>query len=75
VLNRKLRRSEALRFFEKLPPCLMGMEACGSAHYWVRELAALGHELRPIPSAYVKPSSSEVKTDAADAGAISESVT
>ncbi len=46
VFNRKLRRREVLRFFEKLPPCLVGMEACGSAHYWAREIAALGHEGR-----------------------------
>jgi transposase len=55
VFNRKLRRSEVLRFFEKLSPCLVGMEACGSAHYWAREIAALGHEVRLILPAYVKP--------------------
>ncbi|MEY9278814.1 transposase [Bradyrhizobium yuanmingense] len=49
VFNRKLRRSGVLRFFEKLPRCLVGMEACGSAHYWAREIAALGHEVRLIP--------------------------
>lgn len=53
--NRKLRRSEVLRFFGKLPACLVGMEACGSAHYWAREIAALGHEVRLIPPAYLKP--------------------
>lgn len=72
VFNRKLRRSEVLRFFEKLPPCLVGMEACGSAHYWAREIAALGHEVRLIPPAYVKPFVKRGKTDAADAEAISE---
>lgn len=51
VFSRKLRRSEVLRFFEKLPPCLVGMEACGSSHYWAREIAALGHEVRLIPPA------------------------
>jgi transposase len=75
VFNRKLRRSEVLRFFEKLPPCLVGMEACGSAHYWAREIAALGHEVRLIPPAYVKPFVKRGKTDAADAEAISEAVT
>ena len=48
VFNRRLRRGEVLRFFEKLPPCLVGMEACGTAHYWAREIAALGHEVRLI---------------------------
>lgn len=75
VFNRKLRRSEVLRFFEKLPACLVGMEACGSAHYWAREIAALGHEVRLIPPAYVKPFVKRGKTDAADAEAISEAVT
>ncbi|MBB4395097.1 transposase [Bradyrhizobium sp. ERR14] len=75
VFNRKLRRSEVLRFFEKLPPCLVGMEACGSAHYWAREIAALGHEVRLIPPAYIKPFVKRGKTDAADAEAISEAVT
>lgn len=75
VFSRKLRRSEVLRFFEKLPPCLVGMEACGSSHYWAREIAALGHEVRLIPPAYVKPFVKRGKTDAADAEAISEAVT
>ena len=75
VFNRKLRRGEVLRFFEKLPPCLVGMEACGTAHYWAREIAALGHEVRLIPPAYVKPFVKRGKTDAADAEAIAEAVT
>jgi transposase len=75
VFSRKLRRSEVLRFFEKLPPCLVGMEACGSSHYWAREIAAFGHEVRLIPPAYVKPFVKRGKTDAADAEAISEAVT
>lgn len=75
ILNRKLRRAEVLRFFEKQPSCLVGIEACGSAHHWAREIGALGHEVRLIPPAYVKPFVKRGKTDAADAEAISEAVT
>lgn len=75
IVNRKLRRAEVLRFFEKQPACLVGIEACGSSHYWAREIAALGHEVRLIPPAYVKPFVKRGKTDAADAEAISEAVT
>lgn len=75
LFNRKLRRAEVLRFFEKLPPCLVGMEACASAHYWAREIAALGHDVRLLPPQYVKPFVKRGKTDAADAEAISEAVT
>jgi transposase len=75
ILNRKLRRAEVLRFFEKQPACLVGIEACGSAHHWAREIGALGHEVRLIPPAYVKPFVKRGKTDAADAEAISEAVT
>jgi transposase len=74
LFNRKLRRGEVLRFFEKLPPCLVGMEACGGAHYWAREIVNLGHDVRLIPPAYVKPFVKRGKTDAADAEAISEAV-
>jgi len=74
VLRRKLRRGEVLVFFEKLPPCLVGMEACGGAHHWAREIAALGHEVRLIPPAYVKPFIKRGKTDAADAEGICEAV-
>jgi transposase len=74
IINRKLRRAEVLRFFEKQPACLVGLEACGGSHYWAREIAALGHEVRLIPPAYVKPFVKRGKTDAADAEAISEAV-
>lgn len=75
LFNRKLRRAEVLRFFEKLPPCMVGMEACASAHYWAREIAAFGHDVRLLPPQYVKPFVKRGKTDAADAEAISEAVT
>ena len=75
LFNRKLRRAEVLRFFEKLPRCLVGMEACSGAHYWAREIAALGHDVRLIPPAYVAPFVKRGKTDAGDAEAISEAVT
>jgi transposase len=74
VFNRRLRRAEVLRFFEKQPSCLVGIEACGSSHYWAREIAARGHDVRLIPPAYVKPFVKRGKTDAADAEAISEAV-
>lgn len=63
IFNRKLRRGEVLRFFEKLPPCLVGMEACGSAHYWAREIGKFGHEVRLIPPADVKPFVKRGKTE------------
>ncbi|MGY5810060.1 IS110 family RNA-guided transposase [Rhizobium sp. LEGMi198b] len=75
VFNRKLRRNEVLRFFERIPSCLVGLEACGSAHYWAREIAQFGHDVRLIPPKYVKPYVKRGKTDAADAEAISEAVT
>lgn len=74
-LRKKLRRAELLPFFERLSPALIGMEACGGAHYWARELIALGHEVRLMPPAYVKPYVKRGKTDAADAEAICEAVT
>src|SRR3954452_16517145 len=75
VVRKALRRAELLRFFERLPPCLIGMEACGTAHHWARELTKLGHTVRLMPPAYVKPYVKRGKTDAADAEAIAEAVT
>jgi transposase len=74
VLRRKLRRAEVLALFEKLQPCLVGMEACGGSHYWGREIAARGHEVRLISPAYVKLFIKRGKTDAADAEGICEAV-
>jgi transposase len=75
VLRRKLQRPEVLEFFKGLPPCLVGIEACGTAHHWAREIRALGHEVRLMPASYVKPYVKRGKTDAADAEAICEAVT
>jgi len=75
IVRRALRRSQVLDFFHKLQPCLVGMEACGSAHYWAREIQALGHTVRLMPPAYVKAYLKRNKTDAADAEAICEAVT
>lgn len=74
ILRRQLRRSEVLKFFRKIPSCVVGLEACGGAHYWAREIKALGHEVRLIPPAYVKPYVKRGKNDAADAEAICEAV-
>jgi transposase len=75
VVSRKLRRKEVLAFFAKLPPCLVGMEACGSAHYWAREITKLGHTVKLMPPKYVKAYVKRGKTDAGDAAAICEAVT
>ena len=75
VVARALRRRDVLAFFEALPPCLVGIEASGSAHHWGRELMARGHEVRLMPPAYVKPYVKRQKNDAADAAAICEAVT
>jgi len=75
VFNKPLRRARMLSFFAKLQPCLIGMEACSSAHYWGRELTALGHEVKLMPPSYVKPYVKRGKSDAADAEAICEAVT
>src|ERR1700745_246442 len=75
VVRRSLRRSQMLPFFARLPSCLVGMEACGTSHYWARELIKLGHQVRLMPPAYVKPYVKRGKTDAAEAEAICEAVT
>ena len=75
VVRRQLKRRYVLAFFEKLPPCLIGVEACASSHHWSRELQALGHKVRLMPPAYVRPYVKRQKNDAADAEAICEAVT
>ena len=75
VFRRQLKRRYVLAFFEKLPPCLVGIEACASSHHWSRELQALGHTVKLMPPAYVKPYVKRHKNDAADAEAICEAVT
>ena len=75
VFRRQLKRSYVLAFFQKLPPCLVGIEACASSHYWSRELQALGHTVRLMPPAYVKPYVKRHKNDTTDAEAICEAVT
>lgn len=75
VIRRQLRRAQMLGFFAKLPACLVGIEACASAHFWGRELRKLGHEVRLMPPSYVKPYVKRQKNDAADAEAICEAVT
>jgi len=75
VIRRQLKRSQVLAFFKKLPPCVVGMEACATSHYWAREIAKLGHEVRMMPARYVKPYVKRNKNDAADAEAICEAVT
>ena len=75
VIRRQLKRRYVLAFFEKLSPCLVGIEACASSHYWSRELKALGHHVRLMPPAYVKPYVKRQKNDATDAEAICEAVT
>jgi transposase len=74
TVRRQLRRSDMLRFFDKLARCIVGLEACGGSHFWAREIRALGHDVRLIPPAYVKPYMKRGKTDAADAEAICEAV-
>jgi transposase len=75
ALKRRLRRGEVLEFFASLPPCLVGLEACAGAHWWAREIGALGHEVRIMPAHYVRAYVKRNKNDAADAEAICEAVT
>ena len=75
VVRRRLTRAKVLPFFERLPPCLVGLEACATAHYWGRELRKLGHDVRLMPPRYVKPYVKRQNNDAADAEAICEAVT
>jgi transposase len=75
VLSRKLRRAQVEAFFAKLEPCLIGIEACATAHHWARLLKCMGHQVRLIPPAYVKPYVKTQKNDEADAEAICEAVT
>jgi len=75
IIRRQLKRRYILAFFQKLPPCLVGIEACASSHHWSREIKALGHTVRLMPPAYVKPYIKRQKNDATDAEAICEAVT
>jgi transposase len=75
LIRRQLKRRYVLAFFQKLSPCLVGIEACATSHHWSRELTALGHSVQLMPPAYVKPYVKRQKNDAADAEAICEAVT
>ena len=70
IVRRALRRRQMLPFFRKLEACLIGMEACGTSHYWARELSGPGHRVKLMPPAYVKPYVKRGKTDAGDAEAV-----
>ena len=74
VLKKQLRRDQIAEFFAQLPPCLIGMEACGSAHHWARKLGGFGHDVRLMAPQFVKPYVKTNKNDAADAEAICEAV-
>jgi transposase len=75
LIRRQLKRRHVLAFFQKLPPCLVGIEACATSHHWSRELKALGHAVRLMPPTYVKPYVKRQKNDAADAEAIAAGLT
>lgn len=75
VIRRQLKRRSVLSFFQKLPACVVGIEACATSHHWSRELTAIGHSVRLMPPAYVKPYVKRQKNDATDAEAICEAVT
>ena len=70
IVAKTLRRRQMMPFFSKLQPCLIGIEACGTSHFWAREITALGHQVKLMPPAYVKPYVKRGKADAADAEAI-----
>ncbi len=74
VLVKRLHRKQMIPFFTKLSPCLIGVEACGTAHHWARALAAMGHDVRLIPPSYVKAYVKRGKSDALDVAAICEAV-
>src|SRR6202035_5921303 len=74
VARKQLRRGQVMEYFKALPPCLIGMEACATAHYWARELTKLGHEVRLMPAKDVKAYVKRNRNDAADAEAICEAV-
>jgi transposase len=74
VFRRQLKRRYVLPFFQKLPPCLVGIEACATSHCWSRELQTLGYSVKLMPPAYVRPYLKRQKNDATDAGAICEPV-
>ena len=75
VIRRQLKCRYVLAFFQKIPPCLFGIEACATSNHWSRELQALGHTVRLMPPAYVKPYVKRQKNDAADADVICEAAT
>lgn len=75
TVTRQLKRKDLLPFFERMPPCLVGMEACAGAHHWAREIEKFGHTVKQMVPAYVKGYAKRGKTDAADAAAICEAVT
>lgn len=75
TMSRQIKRKELLTFFKKQPACLVGLEACGSAHHWARQLTVIGHSVKMLPAKYVKAYVKRGKTDAADAEAICEAVT
>ena len=74
IFNKAIKRAKLLTFFETLPPCRVGMEACGSSHHWGRQLRKLAHEVKLMPAGYVKPYVKRGKNDAVDAEAICEAV-
>jgi len=75
LIRRQIKRRYVVAFFQKLPPCVVGIEACATSHHWSRQLQAIGHTVRLMPPAYVKPYVKRQKNDAADAEAICEAVT